>query len=59
MTTKRIDQNDKTFVKNRLIPKWNAAKFVNSSAMDVILGPSPNIYIEHSDMKDLVIAHIN
>ncbi len=45
--------------KNRLIPKGNAAKFVNISAIDVILGPSRKIYIVHSDMKDVVIAHIN
>lgn len=39
--------------------KRKAAKFVNTSAMDVILGPSPKIYIVYSDMKDVVIAHIN
>ncbi len=44
--------------KNRFIPKWNAAKFLNISAMDVIICASPKIDIVHSDMKKF-IAHIN
>lgn len=59
MTTKQINQNDKTFIKKHINSQRKCHKFVNISAIDVILGPSPKIYIVHSDMKDVVIAHIN